>query len=213
MLKGSLKIVRPEATDAGPPPAQVSPDATFEAAGDPTADKVAACLKGKIGALKIKTPAAASVTVPLIFRFIHSGLGETLPGGVPEDQFAQLELVRGRRSAEAAIAVGDRDVAANVYDAAVTAFKSRAKPLPTVKELKDKCAELLAGDDKVVEALKKQLAIEDTTHTFAAAQKAKDASWTDAEAAAAQKVAQAQKDVATWQEMRKQNEAACPKER
>ena len=209
-LQVSIKVTRP----AGTPPAQVSPaDAIFEAAGDAAADKVAACLKTKLLALKVKTPATESLTVPFTFRFVHSGVADALPVAAPEVQFAQLDLTRGRRAAEVAISLGDRMVAVGSYDGAVKGYKEKAKPEVTVKELKEKCAALLAADDKVIEALRRQHAVEETTHRFATEQRAKDPSWADAEAAAAQKVALAQKDVDGFVGFRKQDEAACPKER
>jgi hypothetical protein len=210
-LKAMIKVARPAAT---PPPAQTAPsEVTFEPSGDPGADKVAACLKGKIAALQVKSPTSESLGVPYTFRFVHSNVSDALPGVTPDVQFAQFDLNRARRLAEAAIALGDRVEAAGAYDQAVKGYKAKAKPEVTVKELKDKCAALLAADDRTVEAMKKQLAVEDATHKFAAEQKAKDPSWAEAEAAAAQKVAQAQKDAEAFQSQRKSDEGACPKER
>lgn len=104
-------------------------------------------------------------------------------------------------------------MAVGSYDSAVKSYKEKARPEVTVKELKDKCAALLLADDKVIDALRKQHAVEDTTHRFATEQKAKDPSWADAESAAAQKLALAQKDVDGFVGFRKQDEAACPRER
>lgn len=209
-LKASIEVRRP----AGTPPAQVAPsEVAFASTSDPTADKVAACLKGKILALQVKTPTAESLALPYAFHFVHSGIRELLPGAAPEVQFVELDLQRGRSSAEAAIAVGERAEAVKTYDAAVAAYKANAKPAVTVKELKDKCAALLAADDKVIEALKKQKAVEDTTHRFAAEQKANDPSWAEAERAAGQNAAQAAKDLESFVGFRKQDEAACPKVR
>jgi hypothetical protein len=211
MLKATIKLTK---AAGSPAPAEASPsEVTFEAAGDPTGEKVAACLKGKITALKVKSPASEAITVPYVFRFVHSNITDALPGVTPEVQFAQLDLVRARRAAEAAVALGERGEAAGTYDLAVKNYKAKAKPEVTVKELKDKCAALLAADDKVIDAMKKQLTIEDTTHKLATEQKAKDASWAEAETSAAQKVQQAQKDVDGFQAQRKNDEGACPKER
>jgi hypothetical protein len=211
MLKATIKLARPAGS---PPPAQTSPAAVaFDPAGDATAEKVAACLEGKIAKLMVKTPTSEALQVPYLFRFVHSNVGDPLPGATPEVQFAQFDLVRARRAAEAAIAVGERAAAAGAYDLAVKNYKAKAQPEVTVKELKDKCAALLAADDHVVGAMKKQLAIEEATHRFAGEQKAKDPSWAEAEAASAQKMAQAQKDVESFQGFRKSDEGACPKER
>ena len=209
-LQAMVKLTRPAAA----PPPQVSPaEVTFEPAGDPTADKVAACLKTKILALKVKTPTPESLTVPVTFRFVHSGVSDALPAAAPEVQFAQLDLTRARRAAEAAITLGDRMAAVGAYDGAVKGYKEKAQPEVTVKELKDKCAALLAADDRVIDALRRQQATEEATQRFATEQKARDASWADAASAAAQKLTLAQKDVESFVGYRKQDEAACPKER
>jgi len=211
LLKANVKLVL---AAGSPPPVEVSPsEAAFEPAGDPAADKAAACLKGKITALKLKAPKSESISAPYTFRFVNSNLAGALPGAPAELQFAQLDLVRARRAAEAAIALGERIEAAGAYDLAVKGYKAKAKPEVTVKELRDKCAALLAADDKVIDAMKKQHAIEDATHKLAAEEKAKDASWADAETSAAQKVREAQKDVDAFQAQRKNDEGACPKER
>jgi hypothetical protein len=206
-LKATIKVTKPAGS---PTPAETTPaEVTFEPGGD----AVATCLKGKLTALKLKSPADESITIPYTFRFVHSGLGDALPALEPEVQFAQLDLVRARRAAEAAIALGDRGESAGVYDAAVKGYKARVKPEVTVKELKDKCAALLSADDRLVEAMKRQLGIETATQKLASEQKAKDASWAEAEAAATQQVVQAQKDAEAFTAQRKNDEGACPKER
>jgi hypothetical protein len=207
-LKGSVKVTK------APGAAEVSPaEVSFEPAGDPAADKVAACLKGKIAAMKLKAPKSDAVTVPLPLRFVHSGVASPLGAEEPPHlQFAQLDLLRARRLAEVAIAEGSRALAAAAYDDAVKRYKAGAKEV-SVLELKDKCAALLAADDKAIEALQKQVEVETKTHDFAAAQKAKDAGWEPAETLSAQKLAEAQKDVQSFQQNRKADEAACPKVR
>ncbi|MFO0762837.1 MAG: hypothetical protein U0359_40745 [Byssovorax sp.] len=146
----------------------------------------------------------------MILRFVHSGAGETLPGASPDLQFTQLDLSRGRRTAEAAIAIGGRNQANSVYADAVKRYKANAKDV-SVKELKDKCAALLAADDKLIEAAQRSLGVEDATHTFAAAQKEKDASWGEVESIAQKKQGDALKDLDNFKAARKQDEAACPK--
>ncbi len=208
VLKGSLSLHK-----AKPPAAQVSPAAlTFEPTGDAGADKVVACLTPKLTALSFKSPAGETLTIPLALRFVHSGAGESLPGAPPDLQFTQLDLARGRRTAEAAIAVGGRNLATASYDDAVKRYKAGAKDV-SVKELKDKCAALLVADDRLLDAAKKTLAVEDATHLFAQEQKAKDATWAEVEAISAKKQGEAQKDVESFKAARIADEAACPKSR
>lgn len=206
VLKGSLQLHKAKA-----PATQVSPSAlSFEPSGDANADKVAACLAPKLNALSFKSPAAETLAIPLVLRFVHSGAGESLPGAPADLQFTQLDLARGRRTAEAAIAVGGRNQATAAYDDAVKRYKAGAKDV-SVKELKDKCAALLAADDRLLDAAKKTLAVEEATHAFAQDQKAKDATWAEVEAIAAKKQGEAQKDVESFKAARSADEAACPK--
>jgi hypothetical protein len=207
-LKATVKVLRP-AKDAG---ATVTPaEVTFEAPTDAAAGKVAACLTGKIKALPVKTPRGASVSLPYTFRFVHSGVAEPLPDAAPEVQIIQIDLQRARRAAETAIAVGDRTFSAVVYEDAVKRFKAKAKPEVPVAELKEKCAALLAADDKLLGAADKQAATEDAAHRIAAEQKSKDPTWADAEAAAAKSLAGAQRDAQVFRDNRKADEGACPK--
>lgn len=208
-LKAKLRAVRPaNAKDAGP---TVPLEATFEPTTDASAGKVAACLQSKLHALQVKTPAGAETSLPYPFSFVHSGIGEPLPGVTPDLQMVELDLQRSQRAAEAAIAIGERSQAWTVYGDLVTRFKAKAKPEVTVAELTEKCAALVATDDKLLAAAQKQLAVEATTHAFTADQKAKDPSWADAEAASAKSLAAAQKDVDSYTTNRKADEGSCPK--
>jgi hypothetical protein len=208
-LKANVKIVKP--TPATP---EVSPaEITFDPTTDPVATKVAACLKTKLTALKVRTPSTDSIAFPYPFDFVHSGVADLLPGAVPNVQFAHLDLQRGRRNAEVTIVGGARGLAWNVYDAAVKSYKDSKGKTPTVKELKDKCAALLAADDQLIAAVEKQVATETTTQKFVTDQKAKDPSWADADASVAKTLAAAQKDLDTFKNYRKADEAACPKVR
>jgi hypothetical protein len=211
-LSASVKVVRP--TPAAP---EVTPaDVTFQPGGDPTADKVAACLKTKVMALKVKAPKGDTIMVPYQFTFVHSGIPEMLlPGATPDLTLTQIELSRLRREAESAIADGERMQAWRAYTSAVEAYKASAKdpkaPKVDVLGLIEKCKVLLAGDDKLIGALQKVLEGEDTARKFTAEQKAKDASWAPIEANAAKQLAEAQKVVETMRNNRKLDEGACPK--
>ncbi len=204
-LKASVKVVR--AATPTVTPAEV----TFEPSADPGAGNVAACLTGKIKALALKPPQSDSVALPYTFHFVHSGVTEALPDAPPEVQFIQIDLQRARRTAEASIADGERMIAASVYDDAVKRFKAKAKPEVSVAELKEKCATLLKADDRVIAAVGRLAATETAAQGFTSAQKAKDPTWADAEAKAAQSLAAAQKTAQSYRETRKVDEGACPK--
>jgi hypothetical protein len=207
MLKAQIKVNKPNPAAATTTPAEVKFDPTTDAA----AGKVASCLEGKLKALSVKAPSTEFVSLPFPFRFVHSGISDALPDASPELAFTQLDLMRARRAAEAAVAFGERKAASGAYEDLVKRFKAKEKPEVTVAALKDGCAALLAADDKLIGAVEKQASTEESTNKFATEQKAKDASWGDAANAAAAKLAEAQKDLATFKEVRKQDEGACPK--
>jgi hypothetical protein len=206
LLKGSLALRKPSAGAALAPEVKLAPESASDAAGA----KVATCLQGKLAALPFKAPAGEALTVPLTLRFVHSAAGESLPGAPADLQFTQLDLARGRRAADSLIAIGGRNAATSAYDDAVKRYKAGAKDV-SVKELKDKCAALLAADDKLIDAAQKALTVEDVTHRFAEEQKAKDPSWAEAEAASAKKQGEARKDLETFKAAKVADEAACPK--
>jgi hypothetical protein len=200
----------PAATD-GVTPTEVN----FDPITDPNAEKVSACLKGKIMALKFKPPAGQYIQIPYPMRFVNANVNQPLGDSPPDLQFVQFDLLRNDRTADSAIAVGQRVYAEAVYNKAVERYKATANskkgPEVTVKELQDKCAALIKADDAVISQMKAQLEVETATHVFAQAQAAKDKAWAEAETASAKQVADAQKDVATWEAARKADEGACPK--
>jgi hypothetical protein len=205
-LSATVKVARPK-----PPAPQVTlSEVTFAPTGDAGADKVAACLKTKMLALQVKAPSGDSVTVPYPFRFGHSGLSELLPGATADLQFTQFDLLRAQRLAESAVALGGRNATAAAYDDAIKRYKAKSAD-SSVAELREKCAALLAADDKAVEVLQKQLAVKEATHRFAQEQMAKDPAWAQAEAASAKELPDARKDVETFKKARKSDEGTCPK--
>lgn len=205
-LSATVKVARPK-----PPAPQVTPsEVTFAPTGDAAADKVAACLKTKVLALQMKAPSGDLVTVPYPFRFGHSGLNDLLPGATPDMQFTQFDLLRARRLAESSIALGGRNTAAAAYDDAIKRYKAKSAD-SSVAELREKCAALLAADDKAIDVLQRQLAVKEATHHFAQEQMAKDPAWANAEAATAKEIPDARKDVETFKGARKSDEGTCPK--
>jgi hypothetical protein len=207
LLRANLKAAR--AKDASP--AVLLASVAFEPTADPAAGKVAACLEGKLKTLAIKPPQGESVTVPYVFRLVHSGIDGALPDAPPDLQLVELDLQRARRLSEVAIAIGERAQVLASYDDRVKRYKAKARPEVTLAELSDECTALLAAGDKLLVAAERQTATEDATHLFAESHKAKDPAWTEAEATAAKSLSESQRELATYRTLRKKDESACPK--
>ncbi|MFL5322175.1 MAG: hypothetical protein ACJ790_21135, partial [Myxococcaceae bacterium] len=173
-------------------------------------DKLASCLNEKVKALNPET-SSDELKVPLRMFYTNSRATSAtdLPSR-PDLAFTQLDLLRGVRSADVAIAIGQRKAAAEQYDAVVTKYQ-KTKDYKMLGELKSKCAALTEADKAWISSVKSLSEIEDSTHDFAQKQKATDASWAEAEAAAAQKSEQAKKDLDLADKQLKGDEAACPK--
>jgi hypothetical protein len=205
-LKAKLKLKKGAA--AGP----VAPaDITFDPTNEPVADKVAACLKDKVKALKFNVT-SDEVTIPYTFLFLHSSHDGPIADAPPEIRFAQLEALRGQRAASAVVAVGARTVAAVNYDALVKKYK--AKPEHSlVDELKTKCAALLKTDDAWIAAIERQLDMDQQTLALIVELKANDPQWAKAEAAIQSNVDATKKDLDAAKKTRTDDAGICPKER
>lgn len=186
-------------------------DVTFEPSGSTEGDALAACLKPKLAALPVK------LTVDELkfnHRFIHFNSQSTDPMGnlPPELAFYQLELVRGQRSADAAIAFGQRSNAAETYDAIVAKYQ-KTKDWKLVDELKAKCAALVKAADAWVGALDAQQTVDQRTLEVVQKLKATDETWGPVETATQTAITKDAEDLKTAQARRQADEAACPKER
>jgi hypothetical protein len=206
-LRATLRAAKPR--DGSP--AVLLSSVAFDPTPDPVAGKVAACLEGKLKALPVKPPSGDSVTASVALRLVHSGIEGALPDAPPELQLVELDLQRARRLADVTLAVDEHAQALATYDELVRRYKSRGRPEVSLADLKDKCAALVAADDRLLAASERQSATEHATHHFAEARKAKDPSWTEAEATSAKSLAEAEKELAAHQGLRRIDEAACPK--
>lgn len=186
-------------------------DVTFEPTNDPAADKVAACLKDKVKALRFKVT-TDELTLPYTFLFLHSAHDGGLPNAPPDIQFAQLDALRSQRAAAAVIAVGARSAAAVTYDGLVQKYKAKPGSVQ-VDELKSRCADLLKADDGWVASIERQLDIDQKTVALVSELKAKDAAWAKAEAAAQSNLDATKKDLETAKKTRSDDSGICPKER
>jgi hypothetical protein len=186
-------------------------DITFEPSGSPEGDQLAACLKQKIAALPAK-PKSDELSFPHRFVHFHALASEPAPNLPPELRFYQLEMVRGQRAADAAIAFGARANAAETYDAIVSKYQ-KTKDWKLVPELKAKCAELVKAADAWVAALEQQQAVDQATVALVGELKAKDEGWAAVETASQTTLTNTQKDLETAKQRRQADEGACPKER
>ncbi len=184
---------------------------TFEPSGSTEGDQLAACLKSKIATVSAKL---SSDQLGFPHRFVHFNAEATEPAASlpPELRFYQLELVRGQRAADAAIAFGTRANAAETYDAIVAKYQ-KTKDWKLISELKEKCAALVQSADSWISAIEAQQAAEQQTVTLVGELKAKDEGWNAVETASQTALANTQKDLETAKQRRQQDEAACPKEK
>jgi hypothetical protein len=192
---------------ASPTPADIA----FEPTGNTEGEALAACLKAKIMALPAKV---SSDELSFPHRFVHFHAQATQPAAnlPPELRFYQLELVRGQRAADSAIAFGQRSNAAEVYDAIVAKYQ-KTKDWKLVPELKEKCAGLVKAADGWISAIEAQQAAEQATVTLVQELKAKDEGWSAVEAKSQEALTATQKDLETAKQRRQADEGACPKER
>ncbi|MBN1210836.1 MAG: hypothetical protein JXB05_38665 [Myxococcaceae bacterium] len=202
VLTAKLKLMK-----ASPTPA----DITFEPSGSTEGDQLAACLKQKIAALPV-TLKSDELTFPHRFVHFHAQATEPAASLPPELRFYQLELVRGQRAADAAIAFGARANAAEAYDAIVAKYQ-KTQDWKLIPELREKCAALVKAADGWLAAIEAQQGVDEATLTLVKSLKAKDEAWAEVETASQTTLATTQKELETAKQRRQQDEAACPKER
>ncbi len=183
----------------------------FDPSGTTEGDALASCLKTKIAALPAKL-STDELTFPHRFIHFHSLASENVANLPPELGFYQLELVRGQRAADAALAFGVRANAAETYDAIVAEY-TKTKNWRLIDSLKAKCADLVKAADGWVSALQAQQAADQSTLTLVQQLKAKDEGWTQVETATQGALGKTAEDLKTAQARRQADADACPKER
>jgi hypothetical protein len=184
---------------------------TFDPVGAPEGDALAACLQAKMMAV----PAKLEVDeLKFPYRFIHFNSNATEPAAelTPELRFFQLELVRGQRSADAALAFGARANAAEAYDAIVSKYQ-KTKDWKLVDELKGKCKALVDSAQNWVNAIDAQLQVDKATMALAQELKAKDPAWGEVETKTQEVINGTQQDLDNAQKRLAADQGACPKER
>ncbi|HEX8436095.1 hypothetical protein [Archangium sp.] len=183
----------------------------FDPVGTPEGDALATCLQAKMMAVPAKLE---TDELKFAYRFVHFNSQATEPAAElpPELRFFQLELVRGQRSADAALAFGIRANAAEAYDAIVSKYQ-KTKDWKLIDELKGKCKALVDSAQSWVTAIDAQLQVDRATMALAQELKAKDEAWGEVETKTQEVINGTQQDLANAQKRLADDQAACPKER
>ena len=170
-------------------------------------DELATCLSGKLQAVKLgETP--AKLNWPLLLK--NSYAAELEPSAPAALRFQQLDGMRAQRTADVLIAAGQRVAAAVAFDDLAGKYKKKpAKGM--LEELKTRCAEVAAGDDKQLAAMKNLVAVLEDSQKLVAAEKAKDPQWAQVEPMLAQQLTSSTGEVVRIEEQKKNDLNACPK--
>jgi hypothetical protein len=193
-------------------PAEIS----FEPAGTPEGDRLAACLRERMMALPV---ALRAEELKFSYRFVHfhSRATEPTTGLPPELRFFQLELMRGQRAADSALAFGARANAAEVFQAAADRYKrsiSRRQPdgdQMLLAELGAKCNGLVDSVRQWVKSLDAQLQLVQATLANVQELVARDAVWAEVEAKARADVHDTRQDLTAARQRLQADMDACPK--
>ena len=181
---------------------------TFEPAGSPEGETLAACLKGKMMALPLGT-----VTEDMQFSrtFLHynSRATEAAAGMAAEARFNQLELARNYRTGEAQAALGAHEGATDAFDAAIV--KSQKAKGKMAAELTAKCAQLMEAGTKWVAATEAQMKAEQGVLASAQELKAKNPALAQLETQLQQLIATTQEDLNNAQTRIKADQETCSK--
>ncbi len=182
---------------------------TMKAPADPLSQKLSACLEAKLKALALP-PVVTEVQAPYVFLLVNSWAAAETPDADPKLQFQQIEAIRGQRVADVVLAAAHKANAASAYDALVAKYK--AKPTPTlIAPMREKCAAVLAADDKWIASLKTLAETDKRAHGLAQGLKAKDPSWAEVEAGLAKRLAETQGELPKADQVKAGDAAACPK--
>ncbi len=216
-IAGKLRLAQPSMCECyaklgqGPVPVL---KADVEVAADGSAkvdlnskDELATCLTAKMQAIKFATT-QTKLSWPLLLKNTYANeLEASAPAAL---RFQQLDGMRAQRTSDILIASGQRVAAAIAYDELAQKYKKKpAKGL--LEELKVKCAEVAAGDDQQMAAVKGLLSVLETSQKLVAGEKAKDAQWAPVDQALTQQLTATTAEVIRIEEQKKNDLNACPK--
>jgi hypothetical protein len=172
-----------------------------------SSDELTTCLTGKMQAIKF-AEAATRLNWPLLLK--NSYATEVDASAPAALRFQQLDGMRAQRTADVLIAAGQRVAAAIAFDD--LARKYKAKPSKALlDEVKLKCADVAAGDDKQIAAVKGLVAVLEDSQKLVVAEKAKDPQWAQVEPMLAQQLTTSTAEVTRVEEQKKSDLNACPK--
>ncbi|MBS2026531.1 MAG: hypothetical protein JST54_01395 [Deltaproteobacteria bacterium] len=204
VLKGQLKLSKPEK------PAEVSPsEVTFPPTNDAAGDKLAACLKGKVSALKMPAP-TNDLIVPFTVRLVNSNVGGKLPGATPDVQFAQYDLESSLAGAQALVDDGARMAPAAHFSELINGYNAHKKGLK-LTDVAASCPPLLEADKQLVDDTQHFVDLSKEIHAFIAELAAKEPAWAPSEKATAARADAVQKQLAAVQTERDGDAANCAK--
>lgn len=173
------------------------------------ASELGACVEGKLKAVDLgKKP--LKLTWPLLLK--NSYAGEVDAKAPAALQFQQLDGMRAQRTADVLMSAGRRVQNALAYDELGKKYK--AKPTkPVLDELRAKCTEVVASDDKWIGSLKALVAVYDQSTKLVMAEKAKDPQWAQVEGALAKQTTATTAEVTRVEAQKVADQNACPKVR
>lgn len=167
------------------------------------------CLADKVKALKFSPP--NETRLPYTFFFIDSRNDAEAADAPPELAFQNLDAIRARRSAESAMAVGNRIVAVVTYDDLVKTYNAKKKPFKMLKELIEKCQEIVKADDALIAAFTTGSDLDKHTAELADGWAAKNPQWKPAADAMRAQSAAGADEVKKTQAARDADAKGCPK--
>ena len=191
MLKADVEV-----TGAGP--AKI----TF-----PTSDELTTCLTARMQAVPMGD-AKAKLAWPLLLKNTYAAqLDPSAPAAL---RFQQLDGMRAQRTADVLVAAGQRVAAAIAFDDLAQKYKKKpAKGM--LEELVRKCADVAAGDDQQISAVKALVGVLEDSQKLVVTEKAKDPQWGQIEPMLAQQLTSSTAEVTRIEGQKKNDLNACPK--
>jgi hypothetical protein len=176
---------------------------------------ISACVLEKVKALQFP---AADLTLPYKFLLKNAYATGPTPGIQPELEFQQLEGIRAQKTADVLVNVGRYVSATNTYGDLVTRYKANPKGnIGLIKELRTKCAAVVAADEAQMGSLKAVMEVLDSASKLVQGEKAKNPetdagkAWAQLEDALSKQQANFKTELARVEGQKKSDEGGCPK--
>jgi len=175
----------------------------------PAGDPVAACLESKIKTVAMPK-VDREVTVNYQFLLINGLAAQETADAVPTLQFHQLDAIGQGREVDVAQSVGAIELAWAEYQDAARRYN--AKPgSGLMKELREKCATLLARDETLRGSLDALKTTYERTQTVVAGLKPNDPIWAQIDTSVGERLAATTKELNNSVEQKKVHNATCQK--